>query len=81
MARADEFLQKEKLTGQVYLLLQVHDELLYEMKAGLVQTVAPKIKEIMETVLSPKDTKSIPLIADIAVGDNWGEMTKIADER
>ena len=81
MIRADEFLQKEKLADKVFLLLQVHDELLYEMKDELVQTVAPNIKQIMETVLSPKDTKGVPLIADIAAGENWGEMIKIADER
>ena len=81
MVRADEFLQKEKLADKVFLLLQVHDELLYEMKDELVQTVAPNIKQIMETVLSPKDTKGVPLIADIAAGENWGEMIKIADER
>ena len=65
MARADEFLCQEKLNEKVFLLLQVHDELLYEMKAELVQTVAPKIKEIMEEVLSLPDTKEVPIVADV----------------
>ena len=77
MARADEFLCQEKLNEKVFLLLQVHDELLYEMKAELVQTVAPKIKEIMEEVLSLPDTKEVPIVADVSVGANWGKMGKL----
>jgi len=76
MVRADEFIKKEKLVGKAHLLLQVHDELLYEMKEELVQTLAPKIKQIMETVLSPKETKGVLLVADIAVGKSWGEMKR-----
>ena len=77
MVRADEFLQREKLSDKAHLLLQVHDELLYEMKEDLVPTVAPKIKQIMETILSPKDSKGVPIVADIAVGTSWGEMRKL----
>ena len=34
------------------------------------------IKEIMETVVSKKDTKNIPLLVSTSIGPNWGELKK-----
>ncbi len=77
MARADEWIRKEKLDKEVFLLLQVHDELVYEVRKGLVQKIAPRIKEIMENVLPLKETIGVPIVVDAKVGDNWGEMRKV----
>ncbi|OHA38339.1 MAG: hypothetical protein A3I97_02370 [Candidatus Taylorbacteria bacterium RIFCSPLOWO2_02_FULL_44_35] len=76
MAQVAEFLRKEKLLEKVFLLLQVHDELVYETAENLVSAVAPKIKEIMENVLPLSETKEVPIVADVSVGDNWGMMKK-----
>lgn len=73
MSKVDEILPEG-----AYLLLQVHDELVYEIKEGLVKDLAPKIKKIMEGVIDPKETKGIICTVDIKVGDNWGEMEKIS---
>ena len=81
MARADEWIKKEKLDKDVFLLLQVHDELVYEVAEGLVKKVAPKIKEIMESILSLKDTGSVPMVVDASAGDSWGEMEKIESSK
>ena len=77
MSRADAWIKKEGFEKEVFLLLQVHDELVYEVKANLVDKVAPKIKEIMETVLSRKDTDGVSMLVDAKVGDSWGEMEKL----
>lgn len=74
MKRIDDYLISEKLQNDVYLILQVHDELVYEMKESVVEKVLPKIKKIMESVIDPKDIKGIPLTANGEVGKNWGEM-------
>ncbi|MDP3996409.1 MAG: DNA polymerase, partial [bacterium] len=79
MLRVDEFLQKENLEDKVYLTMQVHDELVYEVKEDLVEKVAPKIREVMEGVLSPKESKEVPMMAESYVGKNWGAMQRIAD--
>ncbi|MEK7087890.1 MAG: DNA polymerase [Patescibacteria group bacterium] len=79
MVRADEFLQKEKLDDKAHLILQVHDELVYEVEEGLIQEIAPKIKKIMESVLTSKETKGIPLVADASVGKSWGDLKKLVD--
>jgi len=72
MVKVDEFLKKEG--HDAHLVLQVHDELVYEMKDP---SIAPQIKEIMENAVPVSETNDVPLKVDGAVGDNWGETTKI----
>lgn len=51
------------------MLLQVHDELVFEVKDSDVLKAKELIKNTMETVVS----LSVPLIADVGVGTNWKE--------
>jgi DNA polymerase-1 len=57
----------------VRMLLQVHDELLFEIKDNLVDDVSPKIKKIMESVAE----LNVPLTVDIKCGDNWRDLKEI----
>ncbi len=59
--------------SDVKMLLQVHDELLFEIKDDKVEEAAEKIKKIMEGVLKLK----VPVVVDVKVGDNWGEMEEL----
>lgn len=77
MVKVDEFLQREKLEREASLILQVHDELVYEVKKELVKEVAPKIQAIMESVLSLEQSRGVPIVVGASVGDNWGEMKEI----
>ena len=77
MVRVDEYLRAKKLQKDVSLILQVHDELVYEVKESLAKKVAVQIKEIMEHVLDPKVTHGVPIVAEASIGDNWGEMSKV----
>ena len=74
MVKVDEMLKKEDATEDAYLLLQVHDELVYEIRTERVEALSKKIKEIMESVLSPKETNGVPIIATMKSGPNWGTM-------
>ena len=80
MARVAEFLRKEKLVDKIFLLLQVHDELVYEITNDLVKEIAPKIKEIMENILSLIETKEVPIVVEVAIGGNWGNMKSMDNE-
>ncbi len=51
------------------MLLQIHDELLFEVRENEVVTLLPRIKSIMEGVW----TLHVPLTVEIGVGDNWAE--------
>jgi DNA polymerase-1 len=55
------------------MLLQVHDELVCEIKENLVASLASEIKKIMESVYK----LDVPLIVDVKCGDNWQEIEPI----
>ncbi|MEK7101699.1 MAG: DNA polymerase [Patescibacteria group bacterium] len=74
MVRVNDMLEKEKAQTDAYLLLQVHDELVYEIRDGRVDTLSIKIKDIMESVLPIKETRSVPIIATMKSGLDWGSM-------
>ncbi len=59
-----------KNNQEVTMLLQIHDEVILEVREDLVEKIAKKVKELMENVL----VLSVPLIVDVNVGDNWGTI-------
>lgn len=57
---------------EIRMLLQVHDELVFEIKQGEEEKWVKKLKFIMEN-----STKlSVPIIVEAKIGPNWGEMEK-----
>ncbi|OPX21182.1 MAG: DNA polymerase I [Desulfobacca sp. 4484_104] len=68
MLAVENVWNREKLTGR--LLLQLHDELLLEVPEVEMPTSVRWLKPTMENVTQLK----VPLIVDIRVGKNWGEM-------
>jgi DNA polymerase-1 len=77
MVQIDAMLKQEEYADEVHLLLQVHDELVFEVKENKIKEVAPKIKEIMENIISEKERRGIPFLAEGKVGPNWGEMEAV----
>ncbi|MCW8805264.1 MAG: DNA polymerase, partial [Ignavibacteriaceae bacterium] len=57
----------EKRNSKTKMVLQVHDELLFDAHKDEVDELRPMIKEIMETAM-PVDA---PIVVDTGVGDNW----------
>lgn len=74
MVRIDNMLEKESASGDAYLLLQVHDELVYEIRADRADALSDKIKGIMESILPLEETRGIPIIATMKTGPDWGDM-------
>jgi DNA polymerase-1 len=62
--------EKYKNNPDIRMLLQVHDEIIWEVKEGIAEKVGQEIKKIMESVYPMK----VPLVVDIKIGDNWGEI-------
>jgi DNA polymerase-1 len=77
MKKIVDYIEKEKQTNEVRMVLQVHDELVFEVKENLVNESAKKFKEIMETVLPKEKLGGVPIVAEAHVGNNWGEMERI----
>ena len=67
MLSIDALLQKEPELGA--MLLQIHDELLFETPQAQVDLLAKKVKKMMENAMQLK----VPLVVDISIGKNWGE--------
>ncbi|HHS99332.1 MAG TPA: DNA polymerase I [Thiomicrospira sp.] len=53
----------------IQMLMQVHDELVFEVKEDQLESVKPEIKRLMESALELK----VPLIVEIGEGNNWDE--------
>ena len=71
MIRIDPALAEAKLAAR--MLLQVHDELLFEVPMAEVEATAALVKKVMEGAAGPALDLSVPLVADVGVGDNWAE--------
>lgn len=74
MVRADALIEEKGWRERVGLLLQVHDELVYEVDDGLVEEVAVAIKDVMESTLPRGALGGVPIVAEVATGENWGEL-------
>ena len=57
----------------VKMLLQVHDELIFEAPTASLEAAQPVIRETMEGACAPTLRLSVPLVVDIGVGGNWAE--------
>lgn len=68
MLRAAELVSR--YDGRARMLLQVHDELIFEVEEGIAPAFAEEVKREMEAAYALR----VPLIAETAVGKNWGEI-------
>ena len=59
---------------EVRMLLQVHDELVFEIKTNALSSYTKKIVEVMENVLSDEERRGVPLKVEVKVGNNWHDM-------
>jgi DNA polymerase-1 len=55
------------------MLLQVHDELIFEVEDGAVDETIAVVKGIMEGAAHPAVHIDVPLIVDAGQGANWAE--------
>jgi DNA polymerase-1 len=71
MARMGPALRGEDLTG-VRMLMQVHDELVFEVPEGDVEAASAVIRRVMAGAAEPAVKLSVPLGIDIGTGTHWG---------
>ena len=74
MIKIDEYLRAKRLEEVVYPLLQVHDELVCEIREDKATEISAQITKIMEEVMDPKETSGVILKAQASIGNNWGEL-------
>jgi DNA polymerase-1 len=72
MIRVDQDIKEAGLENDVFLLLQIHDELIFEVKKEVTARALPIIKKAMEQVVDIP----VPIEVSSAVGPRWGELEK-----
>ena len=70
MIKISNFIKSKNLEDDVKLILQIHDELILEVKSAIIKEIAPQLKEIMEQVADLE----VSLKAEITIGKNCGEL-------
>jgi len=68
MLKIDIFIQEE--LEDVNMLLQIHDELIFEVPSEKVDMVSKRFKYIMENIIELK----VPLECSVSIGNSWGEL-------
>ena len=68
MLLVDNWIETEG-QGRVKLLMQVHDELVFEVQESALSEIESKVQELMESAAQLK----VPLVADAGHGDNWDQ--------
>ena len=63
----------ESANKQISMLLQVHDEFVFEVAEDKVEHWAKKLIPLMENAIK----LSVPVTVEAKAGDNWGEMEKL----
>ncbi|WP_067338518.1 DNA polymerase I [Stappia indica] len=71
MVRMEDRLSASRLAAR--MLLQVHDELIFEVPEAEVDPTISLVREVMETAAEPAVTLSVPLHVDARAADNWDE--------
>ena len=67
MIEMDRMITKLKLNA--FMIMQVHDELVFEVAVGDEEVMKKNIQEVMENAIE----LSVPLVVDVGVGKNWDE--------
>jgi len=71
MVRMEDALAEKKLSAQ--MLLQVHDELIFEVPEAEVEATLPVVRSVMQDAPFPAVILNVPLQVDARAADNWDE--------
>lgn len=63
-------IMKDCVSENAKLLLQIHDELIFEVKSEIAEAFSQEIREVMEGIYA----LHVPLRVSVAIGKNWGEL-------
>jgi DNA polymerase-1 len=78
MIEADELIERSGWRANASLVMQVHDELVYELDEHNAERMARAIREAMEKVAPVERLSGVPILAEIAIGPSWGQTKPIA---
>ena len=68
-------MKKQKL--QARMLMQVHDELVFEVPPAEVEILAPILRDLMTRVPAEELKLDVPLEVDVSTGENWNDASPL----
>jgi DNA polymerase-1 len=74
MVRIFDFIAEQKLEADVRMLLQVHDELVFEIRKERLEGVVPTLVELMTNVVDEEARNGVPIEVEVKAGPNLGEL-------
>lgn len=70
MIRIYKYIHENNLEGDAKMIMQVHDELVFEIREHKAEELAKEFKKIMAGVYK----FDVPIVVDAKIGDNWNEL-------
>ena len=67
----------ESFSNDVRMVLQIHDELIFEVRENALGAFTPRAVETMQSILTEKEAAGVPILVSGEAGPNWAEMDKI----
>ncbi len=77
MVRIGDMLKTDGHEQDAHLLIQIHDELVFEVREEQLETIARKVRALMEGVVDSTQTNGVPILAEARSGPSWGQMDKL----
>lgn len=77
MIKINKFLEENNLSSEVKIVLQVHDELVYEISENILDEIIPKIENILIDIIPIEFLENrvkVPLRVGVAFSSDWGSM-------
>lgn len=79
MNQVYQYRQEAGAQNTLQILLQVHDEMVFELADTELGTHIPELVTRMESVLAGQETHGVPITVDVATGANWADLTEWSD--
>jgi DNA polymerase I len=78
MVEADKLIDVKGWKNDVRLVMQVHDELVYEIVEDSAERIAMELRKAMEKVAPVEKLSHVPILAEASIGKNWGDMGRLS---
>lgn len=76
MIETARYMQESLESDEVRMVLQVHDELLFEVRSDRLGAIVPELMVRMEQVLHGEETYGVPIKVKVAAGPNWADLSE-----
>lgn len=76
MVRINDLVQEE-FKNDAAIVLQIHDELIFEVSEEKLSVFTNKVRTLMEGVLTEEDTKGVPIVVSAQAGPTWGDLEEV----